>query len=186
MSNLTNIYPMAYVPNNDTICKLYYVGFPKAWKDKLIEVEKITKPRWDKTYALPTYVLKNSLDAWMDGFVELTPLREESNDEMWAISCEREINLEELTEHMEIWLHSYYLGNSRFPVAAKLKIEQLLAEISVKELEKLKGCKEVKLFDENGIPTESYSYSAFSLMTTNALAGKTICIDGHDVKLNYA
>ena len=51
MSNLTNIYPMAYVPNNDTICKLYYVGFPKAWKDKLIEVEKITKPRWDKTYA---------------------------------------------------------------------------------------------------------------------------------------
>ena len=23
-------------------------------------------------------------------------------------------------------------------------------------------------------------------MTTNALAGKTICIDGHDVKLNYA
>ena len=39
MSNLTNIYPMAYVPNNDTICKLYYVGFPKAWKDKLIEVE---------------------------------------------------------------------------------------------------------------------------------------------------
>ena len=79
MSNLTNIYPMAYVPNNDTICKLYYVGFPKAWKDKLIEVEKITKPRWDKTYALPTYVLKNSLDAWMDGFVELTPLREESN-----------------------------------------------------------------------------------------------------------
>ena len=63
MSNLTNIYPMAYVPNNDTICKLYYVGFPKAWKDKLIEVEKITKPRWDKTYALPTYVLKNSLDA---------------------------------------------------------------------------------------------------------------------------
>ena len=186
MSNLTNIYPMAYVPNNDTICKLYYVGFPKAWKDKLIEVEKITKPRWDKTYALPTYVLKNSLDAWMDGFVELTPLREESNDEMWAISCEREINLEELTEHMEIWLHSYYLGNSRFPAAAKLKIEQLLAEISVKELEKLKGCKEVKLFDENGIPTESYSYSAFSLLATNALAGKTICIDGHDVKLNYA
>ena len=112
MSNLTNIYPMAYVPNNDTICKLYYVGFPKAWKDKLIEVEKITKPRWDKTYALPTYVLRNSLDAWMDGFVELTPLREESNDEMWAISCEQEINLEELTEHMEIWLHSYYLGNS--------------------------------------------------------------------------
>lgn len=182
----TNIYPMAYVPDNQTICKLYYVGFPKPWKTKLIEVEKITKPRWDGTYALPTYALRNSLGAWMDGIIELAPLRADSDDEMWAISCDQEMDLHKLSEHIKIWLHSYYLGNSRLPIAVKRKIEQLLPEICEEELEKLKGCKEVRLFDENDIPTESYSYAAFSLMITNALVGKTICIGGHEVKLNYA
>lgn len=182
----TNIYPMAYIPNDQMVCKLYYVGFPKAWKAELIEIEKITKQRWDGAYALPTYALKNSLGAWMDGLIELTPLRAESNDEMWAISCGQEMDLKKLSEHIKIWLHSYYLANSRLPIAAKQKIEQLLPEICAEELEKLKGCKKVKLFDDNGMPTENYSYAAFSLMITNALVGKTICIAGHDVKFNYA
>ena len=186
MSNRTNIYPMAYVPDNETVCTLYYVGFPKAWKEKLIEIEKIAKPRWDGTYALPTYALRNSLGAWMDGVIDLTPLRAESNDEMWAISCEQDIDVQKLCEHIEIWLHSYYLGNSRLPLAAKQKTEQLLSEICVEELEKLKGCKEVKLFDENGIPTENYSYSAFTLMVTKALTGKSIYIAGREIKFNYA
>ena len=41
MSNNSNIYPMAFVPNNQVVCKLHYVGFPNAWKEKLIKVEKI-------------------------------------------------------------------------------------------------------------------------------------------------
>ena len=186
MSNLTNIHPMAYVPNNETVCTLYYVGFPKEWKDKLIEVEKTKKTRWEGAYALPTYALKKSLGVWMDGIIELTPLRAESNDEMWAISCEQEIDLQKLAEHIEIWLHSHYLTDRRLPITAKQKIEQLLPEICAEKLEALKGFKKVKLFDENGIPTESYSYSAFSLMITNALVGKSIYIEGHEVKLNYA
>ena len=66
MSNYTNIYPMAFVPNSEIICKLYYVGFPQTWKDKLIQVERIVKPKWNGVYALPTYSLKNSLGAWLD------------------------------------------------------------------------------------------------------------------------
>ena len=99
MSELTNIYPMAFVPNCEVICSIYYVGFPKIWKDKLIRAEKIIKPKWNGMYALPTYALKNSLGAWMDGIIELSSLRLESNDEMWAISCEQEINTQLLFEH---------------------------------------------------------------------------------------
>lgn len=186
MSNNTNIYPMAFVPNSEVICRLYYVGFPKAWKEKLIKAEKIMKPRWDKTYALPTYALKNSLGAWLDGIIELKPIREESNDEMWVISCEQEINTNLLFQHIEIWLKSYYLDNSKVYPNAKAEIQELISSMSIEELNTSKGNREVRLFDENGIPTESYSYSAFTLMAINALVGKSIRIDGRDVVLNYA
>ncbi len=186
MSNNSNIYPMAFVPNNQVVCKLHYIGFPNAWKEKLIKVEKIMKPRWDGTYALPTYALKNSLGAWLDGIIEISPLRLNSNDEMWAISCEQEINTELLFEHIVIWLHSYYLDNPRLYPNAKTEIQELINSMSVDELNGLKGRREVHLFDENGIPTENYSYSAFSLMVTNALVGKSVEIDGHTVILNYA
>ncbi len=186
MSNNSNIYPMAFVPNNQVVCKLHYVGFPNAWKEKIIKVEKIMKPRWDGTYALPTYALKNSLGAWLDGIIEISPLRLNSNDEMWAISCEQEINTELLYEHIVIWLHSYYLDNPRLYPNAKTEIQELLNSMSVDELNGLKGSREVHLFDKNGIPTENYSYSAFSLMVTNALVGKSVEIDGHTVILNYA
>ena len=53
---------MAFVPNNQVVCKLHYVGFPNAWKEKLIKVEKIMKPRWDGTYALPTYIYNSGKD----------------------------------------------------------------------------------------------------------------------------
>lgn len=186
MSSNSNIYPMAFVPNNQVVCKLHYVGFPNAWKEKLLKVEKIMKPRWDGTYALPTYALKKSLGAWLDGIIEISPLRLNSNDEMWAISCEQEINTELLFEHIVIWLHSYYLDNPKLYPNAKTEIQELLNSMSVNELNGLRGSREVRLFDENGIPTENYSYSAFSLMVTNALVGKSVEIDGHTVILNYA
>lgn len=177
---------MAFVPNSQVICKLYYVGFPKAWKEKLIQVEKIVKPRWNGVYALPTYALKNSLGAWLDGIIDLAPLRMESNDEIWAISCEQEINTQLLFEHIMIWLHSYYLSNPRLHPNAKIEIQKLIDSMSVDELNDLAGSKTTRLFDDEGIPTENYSYSAFTLMVTNALVGKSIVIDGCDVVLNYA
>ncbi|MBR1853784.1 MAG: DUF3962 domain-containing protein [Lachnospiraceae bacterium] len=186
MSNSTNVYPMAFVQNSDVLCKLYYVGFPKAWKDKLIKVERIVKPKWNGVYALSTYALKNSLGAWLDGIIELAPLRIESNDEMWAISCEQEINTKQLFEHIVIWLHSYYLNNPKLHPDARIVIQELIDSMSVDALDQLAGCKTVRLFDDAGIPTENYSYSAFSLMITNALVGKPIVIDGHEVVLNYA
>lgn len=150
------------------------------------KIERMLKPKWNGVYALPTYALKNSLGAWMDGIIELTPLRMESNDEMWAISCEQEINTKLLFEHIIIWLHSYYLSNSKVSPIAKSEIQSLIHSMNVEELNALAGSKTVRLFDSNGIPTESYSYAAFSLMVTNALVGKSIMIDGHEVVLNYA
>jgi hypothetical protein len=177
---------MAFVPNSEIICKLYYVGFPKSWKERLVNVERIAKPKWSGVYALPTYALKNSLGAWFDGIIELAPLRMESNDEMWAISCEQEINTKLLFEHIVIWLHSYYLSNPKLQSSAREEIKALINCMSVDELDNLAGSKSVRLFDAEGIPTENYSYSAFSLMVTNALVGKSIVIDGHEVVLNYA
>ena len=101
MSKATKIYPMAFVPNPDAECRLYYVGFPKKWKDSLIRAEKAANPKWSGVYALPTYALGKSLGTWMDGIVELALLRLDSKDEMWAISCEQEINTEQLLEHMK-------------------------------------------------------------------------------------
>ena len=54
-------------------------------------------------------------------------------------------------------------------MAAKLKIEQLLEEISVKELEKLKGCKEVKLFDESHEKDLERSVNEFLESTLNEI-----------------
>lgn len=177
---------MAYVPNSEVTCKLYYVGFPKEWKENLIKVERIIKPKWSGVYALPTYALKNSVGAWLDGIIELAPLRMESNDEMWAISCGQEINTCLLFEHIVIWLHSYYLSNTKLNPNARKEIQELIDSMKVEELDNLVGSKEVRLFDAGGIPTENYSYSAFTLMVTNALVGKNIVIDGHEVVLNYA
>ena len=113
MSKATKIYPMAFVPNPDAECRLYYVGFPKKWKDSLIRAEKAANPKWSGVYALPTYALGKSLGTWMDGIVELAPLRLDSKDEMWAISCEQEINTEQLLEHMKAWIQvQYKSGNS--------------------------------------------------------------------------
>jgi hypothetical protein len=162
------------------------VGFPKLWKERLVKVERIIKPKWNGAYALPTYALKNSLGAWLDGIIDLAPLRMESSDEMWAISCEQEINTKLLFEHIVIWLSSYYLSNPKLRPDAKEEIRDLIHCMSVDELDNLAGSKIVRLFDAEGIPTENYSYSAFSLMVTNALVGKSIVIDGHEVVLNYA
>ena len=185
MSNQTTIYPVAFVPNPNTECRLYYVGFPKNWKDRLVKAEKLSNPKWSGVYALPTYALGKSLASWMDGIVELTPLRMDSNDEMWAISCEQEIDTEQLLDHIKIWIQTQYRSNRKYQ-RAETEIQELLQEMSAVELKNLAGSKTARLFDEDGIPTENYSYKAFSLMVTNALTGKEIQIDGHPVKLNYA
>ena len=186
MSNGSIISPMAFVPNHEIVCKLYYVGFPESWKEKLIKVEKISKSAWNETRTLPTNALKDSLVAWADGMIALSPMRANSKDEMWAISCEQEINVEQLYEHIEIWLHAQYLGKEKLPAAARAEIQELLDTMCINDLRQRKGSKEVRLFDENGTPLESYSYPAFSLMITNALVGKSIEIDGHNVIFNYA
>ena len=109
----------------------------------------------------------------MDGIVELAPLRLDSKDEMWAISCEQEINTEQLLEHMKAWIQVQYGNNYKYrPVA--VEIQKLLQEMKVEDLNELAGSKNVRLFDADGIPTENYSYAAFSLMVTNALTGKEI------------
>ena len=185
MSKATKIYPMAFVPNPDAECRLYYVGFPKKWKDSLIRAEKAANPKWSGVYALPTYALGKSLGTWMDGIVELALLRLDSKDEMWAISCEQEINTEQLLEHMKAWIQVQYGNNYKYRPAA-VEIQKLLQEMKVEDLNELAGSKNVRLFDVDGIPTENYSYAAFSLMVINALTGKEIQIDGHRVKLNYA
>ena len=185
MSNQTKIYPMAFVPNPNVECKLYYLGFPKKWKDSLIKIEKLANPKWSGVYALPTYALGKSLATWMDGIVELAPLRLDSKDEMWAISCEQEIDTEQMLEHIKIWFQVQYANNKKYRLAVA-EIQNLLQKMNVEELNELAGNKSVRLFDADGIPTENYSYAAFSLLATNALTGKEIQIAGHRVKLNYA
>ena len=186
MSSSERIYPMAFQPKEEISCKLYYAGFPKVWKDKLISIEKKVKPRWEETYALPTYALENSLRAWMEGVIQMTPLKAGSNDEKWVISCGQEINTEHLLEHIIIWLHSYYLGNPKRYQSAEGEIRELIGSMCAEELDALRGSEEVRLFDENGIPAENYSYPAFALMVTDRLVGKTIRIGGHDVVFHYA
>lgn len=185
MSKLTMIYPMAFVPNISTECRLYYVGFPERWKESLIKAEKLANPKWSGVYALPTYALAKSLGIWMDGIVELAPLKLGSKDEIWAISCEQEIDTEQLLEHIKIWIQVQYEDNKKYRLALP-EIKSLLQKMNVEELNNLAGSKKVKLFDDDGIPTENYSYTAFTLLVTNALVGKEIQIDGHNIKLNYA
>ncbi len=182
---------MGYLPKKDTTCKLYAIGFPKAWKDILIKAEKLEKPYWNPTYSLPTYALKNSLETWLEGAVSLSPLKISSDDSKWLLSCEREVDLEQLSEHLCIWLTINYLdpnGKYKNPQVKKL-IEELIEEIEkngYETLETLKSVEEVRLFDDKGIPLENYTFQAFSILINNALMGKSIVINNNKLKLYYA
>ena len=41
MSKDKTIYPMAFVPNKELSCKIHYIGFPKRWKEILLQIEKM-------------------------------------------------------------------------------------------------------------------------------------------------
>lgn len=183
---MTNtIYPMAFAPNKETKCKIYYIGFPKVWKDKLIEIERKNKPNWNKKYALPTNILKNSLNAWVDGIVNINPIYSMSNDDKWIISCEP-IDEKIILKHINIWLTSYYLSDKKLSINTINEVDKLSETINSKDLANLKGCEEVILFDENGCAKENYTFNIFSLLIVKSLIGKQIEIGGNIIKLNYS
>lgn len=177
---------MAFVPKKDVTCRIYYVGFPAKWKERLVKIQRMNNPKYNEAYALPTYALKNSLTAWMDGVVEIGPLRKESKDEKWMISCEKEIDTELVLEHIKMWLSAEYLMKARVLPKVKDEVQKLIGEMQKEELDALKGSEEAALLDEEGIPAENYSFAAFGLLAAGRLMGKTIRIDGHDVKFYYA
>lgn len=183
---MTNtIYPMAFVPNKETKCKIYYIGFPKVWKDKLIEIERKNKPNWNEKHALPTNILKNSLNAWVDGIVNMNPIYSMSNDDKWIISCEP-IDEKIILKHINIWLTSYYLSDKKLSINTINEVDKLSETINSKDLANLKGCEEVILFDENGCAKENYTFNIFSLLIVKSLIGKQIEIGGNIIKLNYS
>ena len=180
MSKDKTIYPMAFVPNKELSCKIHYIGFPKRWKEILLQIEK-KKPNWFKEKAFPTVSLKNGLNSWMPEIVDIKKLCENSNDEKWLISYGSKINIQMLFQHIVIWINANYLKED-----GNIEVKELLDTMKVEELAQLQGEEMITLFDKDGFPTEKLSFSILPLMIVKNLVGKTIEIDGHEVSLFYA
>ena len=107
-----NIYPLAYKLSAGYTCTLYYIGFPMAWKESLLEIARRNNSKFKDEYGLPTNSLKKILDSWMEGVVSISPLKKDSHDEHWLTSCRKytEKEIAALCSMIKVWIKAFFGG----------------------------------------------------------------------------
>ena len=118
-----NIFPMAYTIKPDLKQTIYYIGFPKAWKERLFELEKKRKFSYKLGQSLPTTSLQKMVDSWMDNIVDVKPIFEESDDSLWLSACSEftDKQVKSLLEMIKIWVSAIYIADTKVMPAIKEK-----------------------------------------------------------------
>ncbi len=180
---------MAFIPKTTTI-KLYYVGFPAEWKEKLAKLAKTAKPNYD--YAkinLPLCsALRKICTNWVHGLVEITSMKEGSDDSRW-ITCLPQIDektCREICVNLKAAVLSFYSKQLKDDENKQIKEarDEFFAVINEKELLKHVGCDEVEIINENGKITSPYAYNGFCLKIKEKLCENEINYDGLHLKLH--
>lgn len=190
----THIYPMMIELNQTIKDTVYYLSLPDQIKKKWIELEKKSNPSFMPKYNLPTNTLKDMFCRHLDGVIDMSPVKEVSNDRKWLVSF-KNINLNIVVNSFKIWVEEFYIEGSekysykwrRIYGADDEEVRRLAIEL--KDLLRPENFEqpyyeEVILFDE-GKAVHKHSYSLYPLRIVNTLMGKTINIEGIDTKFLY-
>lgn len=180
-----NIFPMAYTIKPNLKQKIYYIGFPKMWKERLFELEKKRKFSYKLGQSLPTNSLQKMVDSWMDNIVDIKPIFEQSEDSLWLSACSEftDKQIKRLLEMIKFWVLAIYADTKVIP-AIREAAKSLCAEMQVSDLLVLKSEEEKLLSNQDGT-VNSEAYKAIPLMVINVLQGKDIVVNGTHLHLSY-
>lgn len=183
-----NIFPMAYTIKPNLKQKIYYIGFPKMWKERLFELEKKRKFSYKLGQSLPTTSLQKMVDSWMDNIVEIKPIFEQSDDSLWLSACSEftDKQVKRLLGMIKIWVLAIYADTKVMP-AIKEAAKSLCAEMQISDLIALKSEEEKLLSNQDGT-VNSEAYKAIPLIAVNELQrlqGKDIVVKGTRLHLSY-
>jgi hypothetical protein len=181
------IYPLAFTLSPGQTCPLYYLGFPKPWKDALLDIARKNNPHFKDEYGLPTNVLKKLIESWMDGVIDLAPLKKDSRDDHWLTSCYAysEEDIRVLCELLKVWVKGTYVTSPRVSPMVKKLATNFCKEIKADEFLSLQSSSTVCLTLDNGTVCEE-AYRAVPLLATNHLLGKEVVLCGQTLQLCYS
>lgn len=187
MSEEKKIYPLAYELQPNLVKPLYYLGFPQRWKTELLRIDRTLKPSAKDEYGLPTNTLKRMILSWMDGVVDLSPLKKCSEDSHWLTSCSQydDRALKALCEYIKIWcLTTYKPFKTMTPSLAK-SLDDFCDSMQWEELKDLQLREEVRLTMDDGI-VSGEAYGVIPLLAVNQLLGQVILLQNTPLRLAYA
>lgn len=173
------IYPMTFIPKKRNF-KLYYLAFPKPWKELLIQLQVSAYKNYNPEYNMKLFGLKACLNGWLDEVVNVGNMKANSDDSRWFVSL-NEPDVQKICEIMKIWVTAEYELNDKATSETKALAEKLKSEIDPDVLRYGMTSEEVCLFNEDGTAAVDYAFDAFALYAANSLIGKTIPLFGQEL-----
>ena len=181
------IYPMAYKIKPGQVETIYYLGFPSSWKQELISIARANNPNFKIEYGLPTHVLQKLIDAWVEGIVAMSALKENSDDSRWLASTipfdKKRMHI--LFEILKVWINGTYVSMPKASFSVKSKARDFCSIMQEEDFYNLRTEQEVCLSKENGQVSDD-AYRAVPLIVVGKLVGQNIEIGGHTIHLLYA
>jgi len=181
------IYPMAYKIKPGRVETIYYMGFPSAWKQELINIARANNPNFKIEFGLPTHALQKLIDSWMEGIVAMSTLKEYTDDSRWLASTmpfdEKRIHI--LFEILKVWINGTYVSMQKVNPIAKQKAKDFCSTMREEDFYSLRTEQNVCLSTEDGRVSDE-AYQAIPLIVVNKLVGQDIDIGTRTLHLLYA
>ena len=121
------IYPMTFIPKKRNF-KLYYLAFPKPWKELLIQLQVSAYKKYDPEYYMKLFGLKACLNGWLDEVVNVGNMKANSDDSRWFVSL-NEPDVHKICKIMKIWVTAEYELNDKATSETKAIAEKFKSEI---------------------------------------------------------
>ena len=74
----------------------------------MVKLQLSIDPKFNTMYNLKTNVLYGYLNGWLDDVVQITPMKQDSDDSKWFVSL-NEPDVEKICEIIQIWIAGEYL-----------------------------------------------------------------------------
>lgn len=180
-----NLQMMAFIPKATTI-KIYSVGFPAMWKEKLARLAYAVKPTYDyeKFYLPLSPMLGKVCSNWVHGLIEIKNMRKNTDDSEWIISLD-DINEEmcrEICVNLRVAVRAFY-GKKLSEPSVKLAYDNFISVINEKELLETRHSRELEIIDSSGHIADSCAYNGLTLKIMRSLAGKQIEYNNENLTL---